>query len=163
MVDLATCRSCPRLVSIDEDPHSAAGVVHCTPPVAAEADHVSSCQLTRDVMSVRDDVSLQELTSFFVQQGLPRVAVVDADGILVGIVTERDLVLGDVLEQRHLGDVPAATLVRHEHSVTEVTTLRDALRVMARHHLREVPVVGEDGQFAGWLEDLSALHALRRA
>jgi CBS domain-containing protein len=161
-VDVDTCRVCPHLTQIDGGAESPSGVVHCTPiDVPAHADHVGDCALGRVVSKVRDDVTLQELTSYFVQAGISRVAVVDASGQLVGVITERDLLVGELLDYRRAAEAPAAELVRQAHLVTEATSLRDALRTMARHHLREIPVVTQDGQFAGWLEDVAALGALR--
>jgi CBS domain-containing protein len=162
-VDVATCRVCPHLAGMDGT-GAEAGVVSCTPDVASgRGARVGGCTLAHAVPSVRDDVTLQELTSFFVQQGAPRVAVVDEAGTLVGTITERDLIVGDILAYRRLSDVPAASLARQAHAVSESTTLRDALRRMAHHQLREIPVVSESGQFTGWLEDLEALRTLRLA
>jgi CBS domain-containing protein len=179
-VGLETCRVCPHLAAIDDDPASTAGVVHCRPKDDAETgdgdatshrgdgdatshreEHVAGCALAHAAPSVRDDVTLQELTSFFVQQGVSRVAVVDEEARLVGIITERDLIVGEILEYSRLSEVPAGKLARGAYSVTEATSLRDALRTMARHQLREIPVVSHGGQFTGWLEDLEALDALR--
>ncbi|MDB4994744.1 MAG: hypothetical protein JWM74_2176, partial [Myxococcaceae bacterium] len=102
LVDVETCRSCPHLARIDVDTESSPGVVHCAPSTPVQPGQVSACVLERGMPSVREDVSLQDLTSFFVQQGLSRVAVVDDDGRLVGVVTDHDLVVGDVLALRHL-------------------------------------------------------------
>jgi CBS domain-containing protein len=48
--------------------------------------------MTRDVLSVRPDTSIEELSSILVKNEISGVPVVDDEGALYGIVTENDLI-----------------------------------------------------------------------
>jgi signal-transduction protein with cAMP-binding, CBS, and nucleotidyltransferase domain len=71
--------------------------------------------------------------------------VTDEDGSLLGLVTDRDLVVR-VLAGRHdpheiyLGDMATKTLV----SVTPDTQLSQACDLMAEHRIRRLPVLKDD-------------------
>lgn len=71
-------------------------------------------------------------------------------GRLVGVVTDRDIVIRVVAE----GKDPQATTVSDIASTELVTvdpqqTLDEALRLMAQHQVRRLPVVEEDGTLVG--------------
>jgi CBS domain-containing protein len=69
---------------------------------------------------------------------------------LIGTVTDRDIVTRVVAE----GKDPESTLVREIASTNVVTVdpeqdLDEALRLMAKHQVRRLPVVEEDGRVVG--------------
>ena len=69
---------------------------------------------------------------------------------LVGALTDRDIAIRVVAE----GKDPASTLVRDVASRDLVTVdpeqdLDEALRLMAQHQVRRLPVVAEDGKLVG--------------
>ena len=69
---------------------------------------------------------------------------------MVGILTDRDIVIRAVAE----GVDPTATMVADIASRDLITVspeqgLDEALALMARHQVRRLPVVGEDGRLAG--------------
>jgi CBS domain-containing protein len=73
------------------------------------------------------------------------------NGNLLGTVTDRDIAIRIVAE----GKDPQATLVREIASTDIITIepdrdLEDALRLMAKHQVRRLPVV-EDGRLVGVL------------
>lgn len=51
--------------------------------------------MTRDVCSVREETDIKELASLFVEHNYKTLPVVDADGKLVGIVSQTDLIEQD--------------------------------------------------------------------
>jgi CBS domain-containing protein len=69
---------------------------------------------------------------------------------LIGTVTDRDIVTRVIAE----GKDPESTLVREIASTNVVTVdpeqdLDEALRLMAKHQVRRLPVVEEDGRVVG--------------
>jgi CBS domain-containing protein len=71
---------------------------------------------------------------------------------LVGVLTDRDIAIKVVAEGRD----PQATTVREVASTKLVTVdpdqdLDEALRLMAKHQVRRLPVVAEDGKLVGVL------------
>jgi CBS domain-containing protein len=77
--------------------------------------------------------------------------IVDGDQ-LVGVLTDRDIAVKVVAE----GKDPKTTRVREVASTNVVTVdpqqnLDEALRLMAKHQVRRLPVVEEDGKVVGIL------------
>jgi CBS domain-containing protein len=75
--------------------------------------------------------------------------IVDGDR-LVGVVTDRDIAIRVVAEGRD----PQSTKVEEVASQNVVTVdpqqdLDEALRLMAQHQLRRLPVIEEDGKLVG--------------
>jgi CBS domain-containing protein len=71
---------------------------------------------------------------------------------LVGVLTDRDIAINVVAE----GKDPQSTTVREVASTDLVTVdpqqdLDEALRLMAQHQVRRLPVVEEDGKIVGIL------------
>jgi CBS domain-containing protein len=71
---------------------------------------------------------------------------------LQGIVTDRDIVLKVVAERKDpqsttVGEIASRELV----TVDPQQDLDEALRLMARHQVRRLPVVEEDGRLVGML------------
>jgi CBS domain-containing protein len=85
--------------------------------------------------------------------------IVESDK-LVGVLTDRDIAVKVVAEGRD----PKATKVREVASTNVVTIdpqqdLDEALRMMAQHQVRRLPVVEEDGKVVGVLAQADvALH-----
>jgi CBS domain-containing protein len=71
------------------------------------------------------------------------------EGRLIGIVTDRDIVLRAVAEGIDLQTLTAGDLASHDPIAVEPgQDLHRALALMARHRIRRLPVV-EDGQLVG--------------
>ncbi len=78
------------------------------------------------------------------------VVPVTENGRLTGMVTDRDIAIRVVAE----GKDPQSTTVREVASTDLVTIdpqqdLDEALRLMAKHQVRRLPVVEEDGRLVG--------------
>ena len=78
------------------------------------------------------------------------VAVIDEQGIVAGMFTERDVLTKFALSGRD----PKTTLVRDLMSpivemATQETTPSEALQVMLERHYRHMPIVNEHGKVLG--------------
>lgn len=145
----------------------------------------------RDIMdsdpaTVRPDTPVEEVVAVLRQHELPGVPVVDDDGRLVGIVTERDLVLPDDEGDLHIphyvnlfgGTVFLEPLGRFEKrlrkafasnaadmmssdpdTVAPDTSVRDAARLIHESGHNRLPVV-DDGRLVGVVTRLDVLGAL---
>ncbi|MCX5195579.1 CBS domain-containing protein [Streptomyces sp. NBC_00249] len=105
--------------------------------------------MTRNPVTVEQLTSLSEAARVMRDAGIGDVLVVE-EGRLRGIVTDRDIVVRALAEDRD----PAETTVRAVCSTEPVTVGPDdqvdqAVDVMRRHALRRLPVVGEDGGLVG--------------
>ena len=79
------------------------------------------------------------------------VPIVDGDRV-TGVVTDRDIAIHVVAEGKDqhsttIGDIASSNLV----TVDPDQDLDEALRLMARHQVRRLPVVEEDGRLVGIL------------
>ena len=108
----------------------------------------------RDVMtsnpsSVSSNQTVADAARLMKQEDVGITPVVDGDR-LVGTVTDRDIVVRVVAE----GKDPQSVTVRDVASTDLVTVdpqqdLSEALRLMAQHQVRRLPVVEEDGRLVG--------------
>jgi len=69
---------------------------------------------------------------------------------LVGTLTDRDIVTRVVAEERDPGSTPVSEIASSDPvTVDSRQTLDDALRLMAQHQVRRLPVVEPDGRLVG--------------
>ena len=105
--------------------------------------------MTESPRTVSSDATVVEAARVMRDDDFGLVPVVDGDR-LVGTVTDRDIAIRVVAEERD----PSNTLVREIASADLVTIdpeqeLGEALRLMAQHQVRRLPVVEEDGRLVG--------------
>ena len=105
--------------------------------------------MTESPRTVSSDATVVEAARIMRDDDFGLVPVVDGDR-LVGTVTDRDIAIRVVAEERD----PSSTIVREIASADLVTIdpeqeLGEALRLMAQHQVRRLPVVEEDGRLVG--------------
>lgn len=105
--------------------------------------------MTENPVTVEKLTSLAEAARVMRDAGIGDVLVVD-EGRLRGIVTDRDLVVRAMAENRD----PAETTVQAVCTAEPITVKPDdgvdeALHLMRRHALRRLPVQTEEGELVG--------------
>jgi len=122
--------------------------------------------MTKDVVTVKPDTSIEELSTLLVSNEISGAPVVDADGAIVGMITENDLISrnkrlhiptvvsfldaviylesskkfsDDVkrLTATKVGDICAKKVV----TIAEDTTLTDIATIMSEKNVHLLPVV----------------------
>ena len=86
------------------------------------------------------------------------VPVVDADGRVAGMLTDRDVCLAALRSDRPLSEMTCGwAMSAPAHVCRAEDTIGQAERLMALHRVRRLPVVDADGRLAGLvsLDDLS--------
>jgi CBS domain-containing protein len=111
-------------------------------------------QRIRDIMTsnpstIEPNKSVADAARIMKQEDAGVVPVTE-NGRLTGMVTDRDIAIRVVAE----GKDPQSTPVREVASQNLVTVdpqqdLDEALRLMAKHQVRRLPVVEEDGRLVG--------------
>ena len=136
--------------------------------------------MTRNVVTVTPDTTVLELVGILLGRNISGVPVVDANNVLVGIVTEGDLVRrAELGTERKRGGwltffTATATMAQdyvrsHGTKVSDVMTpgvvavardtpLSDVADLMEERHVRRVPVV-EDGKVVGIVSRANLLRA----
>ena len=105
--------------------------------------------MTRDPKSVAPSTTVAEAAKMMRDEDVGALPVVE-NGKLTGMVTDRDIAVRTVAE----GKDPQSTKVADVCSGDLVTIdphqdLDEALRLMAHHQVRRLPVVEEDGRLVG--------------
>ena len=104
--------------------------------------------MTQDPRSIGQSATVVEAAKLMREQDIGSLPITD-DENLVGMITDRDITMRVVAEaadpkQTSVGDVLSRDLI----SVEADNDLEEALRLMARHQVRRLPVV-EDGRLVG--------------
>ena len=102
--------------------------------------------MTKGVISITPKYSIGESVDLMTEKGIGSLPVLDADGKLVGIVTERDfaLALAGVLMDETVKDV----MIKDVITTTPGTPIESCSKIMVRNNLRRIPVV-EEGKLIG--------------
>jgi CBS domain-containing protein len=105
--------------------------------------------MTENPRSIEADKSVAYAAKMMRDEDVGLAPVVDGDR-LVGTLTDRDIAIRVVAEGRD----PESTTAREVASTDVITVdpqqeLDEALRLMAQHQVRRLPVVEEDGRLVG--------------
>src|SRR3974390_328397 len=88
------------------------------------------------------------------------VAVIDEQGIVAGMFTERDVLAKSALSGRPAGQAPVRELMSPMvEMATDETTAAEAFKVMLERHYRHLPVVDDQGKVLGILSIRNILEA----
>ncbi|HET9452481.1 MAG TPA: CBS domain-containing protein [Aggregicoccus sp.] len=106
--------------------------------------------MTRSPRTVRRESPLSEAARLMRDENVGVVPVVDGEGRLVGLLTDRDLVVRAFTEQRspqqfHVRDV----MTEEVSAVTPETSVVEVIHLMGREQVRRVPVVDREDRLVG--------------
>lgn len=124
--------------------------------------------MTRDVISVRDTTPLAEVVAIAAREGIRSIPVLNADKILVGIITDNDLqqiglhanltMLQQMTpeERRHEiaghESIRASSIMTGEPiSILHTDPISKSLDLMNAHQLKRLPVVDQSGHLMGMI------------
>jgi CBS domain-containing protein len=127
--------------------------------------------MNREVVTVHEDETVEDLVQLFVGQHIHGAPVVDRHGMLVGMVTQQDIdfgsltkgeatfeaVEGIVRNRLRVRDIMTAPAV----SVDELTDVDALCRLMHKLRIHRLPVVRE-GQLTGIVSSLDICGAVAR-
>jgi CBS domain-containing protein len=118
-----------------------------------------------EVPTLTPDIGIADAVDFLINQRVTGAPVIDSNGDLVGIVTEKDclklLAMGDASS-----DVPKGTVA--EFMSTDLRTVPPRMNVyfaagmFLNDHVRRFPVV-EDGKLVGAITRFDILRAIQKA
>ena len=126
------------------------GVLHKNRSIdrqAAEVDRVkrSESGMILHPITLQPEANLREAVALMAKFRISGVPIVDATGLLVGIITNRDLQF-----EREL-DRPIRAAMTSERLITapQGTTLDEAERIMGKYRIEKLPVVDAAGKLIG--------------
>lgn len=134
--------------------------------------------MTKDLTAAEPTMTVRELIELFYQSGLSSVPVVNEDGRIVGIISERDIIEGalpgyfevlyGITDMNHLSQkLREIENDRIEFYMTpDVITIEEdeedltAADLMIRKNVKSLPVVNKDGILVGMLRRIDLLKDL---
>lgn len=140
--------------------------------------------MTREIITVSPDMGVAELAALFWEKSISGAPVVDADGRLVGVVTETDLIdqskkvhiptVLNILDSmiilenpnkldRELKKMTGTTVkdicTSEPVTVTEETPMDELASIMSERHLHTLPVL-KDGRLVGVIGKADIIRAM---
>jgi CBS domain-containing protein len=112
-------------------------------------------QKVADVMTSRPrcaspETLLEEIAKIMEMEDVGSVPLVDSGDRLVGVVTDRDIVIRAIARGKETRGMPAgAAASREVVTVNPDQSLDEALKLMAEYKVRRLPVVVEDDRLVG--------------
>jgi CBS domain-containing protein len=118
--------------------------------------------MATQVVSVAPETRLGDAARRMVDADVGAAMVVDADGELVGVITERDL-MRCVSEGTDPATPVEQRMTRHVLTASPETAIPEAMALMVDGHFRHLPIVNDDGHVVGVISmrDLMAYTSLR--
>lgn len=105
--------------------------------------------MTTEVETVQMNSSLEEVASIMKVENVGAVPVVDEDDDLVGIITDRDIVVRCIAEGKDPAETNVEDVLSHELETIEPDAdVEEATRLMADRQIRRLPVC-QDGELVG--------------
>ena len=104
--------------------------------------------MTSNPRTIDPSTPIQEAARYMRDENVGSLPVLE-DGKLIGILTDRDIAIRAIAEGRDgsatAGEIASTDLV----TVDPQQGLDEAIRLMAKHQVRRLPVVEEDGKLVG--------------
>jgi len=111
--------------------------------------------MTRKVCTVSPEASVQEVAQLLYQERISGVPVVNADGQIIGIVTEADIIGKASREGLRVADIMSHEII----AVTEDTPINEIARLLSERKIKRVPVVS-GGKLAGIVSRADIVYAV---
>lgn len=111
----------------------------------------------RDIMTphpkaVRRDATLRDVAQIMKDENCGVVPVVDENQRLIGLITDRDMVMRTFNEQKPWISLKAGEVMTDEvEAVTPDTSVREIIHLMGKKQVRRVPVVDPTDRLAGMI------------
>jgi len=104
--------------------------------------------MTKNVKTATRETSLREVAAIMRDGDMGAVPVVES-GKLVGIVTDRDIVVRSVAEGKNADSSVAEAMTTELFTVKPDDFVFEAIRLMGDKQVRRVPVIDTNGELAG--------------
>jgi CBS domain-containing protein len=94
--------------------------------------------------------TVEDAVRTMIDKSVGAVAVIDDEGVVAGMFTERDVLAKFALSGRNPKETPVRELMSPMvEMATEQTTAVEALGVMLERHYRHMPIVDDQGKVLG--------------
>ncbi len=126
------------------------GVIHKNMPIAEQARQVHAVKraengMIYDPVTIRCGSTVDEALAMMSEYHIGGIPVVDAEGKLKGIVTNRDL----RFERDHSRHIDEVMTSENLVTTTSGTNLEEAADILQKYKIEKLPVVDNDGKLSG--------------
>jgi CBS domain-containing protein len=111
--------------------------------------------MTRKVATIHPEASAQEAAQLLYQKRISGAPVVDADGKLIGVITEADIISKVNREGLCVADIMSHDVI----IVSEETPVNEIAALLTERKIKRVPVV-EDAKLVGIVSRADIVHAV---
>lgn len=111
---------------------------------------IVSDAMTAQVVTAKPTDTIQRVANIMKEVDTGVTPVID-DGKVVGVITDRDIVLRVVAEDGDLNGPVSAVMSEDVQTCREDDNLADAAALMGAHQLRRLPVLNDAGRLVGIL------------
>jgi IMP dehydrogenase len=125
------------------------GVIHKNMTIEKQAMQVKRVKRAENVMifdpiTIGLDATVADAINLAKEYGIGGIPVIDKNGVLKGIVTNRDLRF-ESNRKRKITEVMTTKLITTTHK----TNLDEAARILRKHKVEKLPMIDEDGKLVG--------------
>jgi CBS domain-containing protein len=115
--------------------------------------------MTAQVTTLAPESSLLDAVNLFAECGFRHILVLDANGALAGVLSDRDALRFMARTRDAKGTVVASIMTREPATATRDMAVVDAIDVVVFHRINCLPVVDEAGKVCGILTTTDLLGA----
>ncbi len=112
--------------------------------------------MEKNVVTIDFTLSWEDALEILLEEGIGGAPIVDRDDIVVGIITERD-VMKFLAERREYDGVVEDYMTRGVITATPESTIDEAMKTMVSKKIRRLPIV-KDGLLVGMLTSTTIVH-----
>ncbi len=106
--------------------------------------------MTKEVQTCKSGDPVSKAAKLMEQHNVGSIPVVDDQGRLSGIITDRDIVLRGVAKDKDLKMTTCGELMTADcKSCSPETEVHEAAKLLAEHQIRRLPVVDQQGRLVG--------------
>jgi CBS domain-containing protein len=111
--------------------------------------------MTRKVATIHPEASAQEAAQLLDQMRISGAPVVDADGKIIGIISEADIISKVNREGLRVSDIMSHNIV----AISEETPVSEIAALLTERKIKRVPVV-QNGKLVGIVSRADIVHAV---
>ena len=98
---------------------------------------IASDIMTRKVCTIHPEASVQEVAQLLSRERISGAPVINADGMIIGIVTEADIISKVDREGLRVADIMSHEII----AVQEETPVNEIAKLLAERRIKRVPVL----------------------
>jgi len=117
----------------------------------------------RKVFTIKRDDTVQDALEIMAREKVSSLPVVDDEGLLIGIISERDYIRKAVPERKAPWEIYVRDLMTEKIlSITKSDSLKECMKIMSSNRIRHLPVM-EESKILGMMSITDVVSALRSA